>query len=207
MRNIIINLQNSDAWKIQLTTAINFISSKDSEEERVMHSKSGNIKFTPYSDANDVIEKLFKSLRSKYQDNLETSMKGSDFNFDSVQFKYYKCDKVNFKRDGSYIDSPDWIKKKKATINPKNIDDKCFQYAATVALSYEEIESHAERVSNIKPFINKYNWEGINHLSKTDDWKTFGKNNPTIALNILYTKEKKNVQHASLKLIRIVKNK
>ena len=122
-----------------------------------MHSKSGNIKFTPYSDANDVIEKLFKSLRSKYQDNLETSMKGSDFIFDSVQLKYYKCDKVNFKRDGSYIDSPDWIKKKKATINPKNIDDKWFQYAATVALNYEEIESHAERVSNIKPFINKYN--------------------------------------------------
>ena len=40
---------------------------------------------------------------------------------------------------GSYIDSPDWIKKEKVTINPKNTDDKCFQYAATVALNYEEI--------------------------------------------------------------------
>ena len=57
LRNIIINLQNSDAWKIQLTIAINFISSKDSEEERVMYSNSGNIKFTPYSDAINVIEK------------------------------------------------------------------------------------------------------------------------------------------------------
>ena len=63
LRNIIIDLQNSDALKIQLTTAINFISSKDDEEERVMHSSSDNIKFTPYSDAHDVIEKLFKSLR------------------------------------------------------------------------------------------------------------------------------------------------
>ena len=26
-----------------------------------------------------------------------------------------------------------------------------------VALNYEEIQSHPERVSNIKPFINKYN--------------------------------------------------
>ena len=41
-----------------------------------MHSSSGNIKFTPYSDAN-VIDKLCKSLRSRYQENLETSMKGS----------------------------------------------------------------------------------------------------------------------------------
>ena len=84
MRNVIIDLQNSGAWTIQLTIAINFISSKDAEEERVMHSSSSNIKFTPYSDANDVIDKLFQSLLSKYQENLETSMKGTDFIFDSV---------------------------------------------------------------------------------------------------------------------------
>ena len=117
-------------------------------------------------------------------------MRGSDFIFDSVQLLYYKCHRVNFILGGSYIDSPDWIKKKKATINLKNTDDKCFQYAATVALNYEEIESHPERVSNIKPFINKYNWKGINYPSKIDDWKSFGKNNPAIALNILYIKEK-----------------
>ena len=86
------------------------ISSKDSEEEHVMHSNSGNIKFTPYSDENDVIEKLFEPLRSRYQENLETSMKGSDFIFDSVQLMYYKCRKVNFIRGGSYTDSADWIK-------------------------------------------------------------------------------------------------
>ena len=62
-------------------------------------------------------------------------MKGSDFIFDPVQLMYYKCHKVNFRRGGSYIDCPDWIKKKKATINPKNPDDKCFQYTATVALN------------------------------------------------------------------------
>ena len=73
MRNI-INLQHADAWKIQFTIAINFISSKHAEEERVMHSSSGNIEFTPYSDAND-IDKLFKSPCSRYQENLETSMK------------------------------------------------------------------------------------------------------------------------------------
>ena len=83
MRNIIINLQNSDAWKIQLTITINFISSKDVEEEPVMHSNSCHIKFTPYIDASDVIDELFKSPCSIYQENLET-MKGSDFIFDSV---------------------------------------------------------------------------------------------------------------------------
>ena len=56
-------------------------------------------------------------------------MGGSDFIFDSFQRLYCECHKINFKRGGSYIEFPDWIKNKKATINPKNEDDKCFQYA------------------------------------------------------------------------------
>ena len=77
---------------------------------------------------------LFESLRSKYQDDLETLVRRIDFIFDSAQLMYYKCHKVNFIWGGSDIDPPDWIKNnKKATISPKNEDDKCFQYAATVA--------------------------------------------------------------------------
>ena len=102
---------------------MNFISSKDAKEERAMLSRSDNIKFTSYNDANEVIGELFESLRSTYEGNLEKSMRRSDFIFDSVQLMYYKCYKMNFKRGGSYVDSPDWIKKKK-TINPKNTDDK-----------------------------------------------------------------------------------
>ena len=121
-------------------------------------------------------------------------MRGSDFIFDSVQLMYYKCHKVNFKRGDSFIDSPDWIKKKKAAINTRNTDDKCFQYAATVALNYEEIKRNPEIVSNVKPFINKYNWKGMNYPSKTDDWKRFEKNNPTITFYILYIKKNKYFQ-------------
>ena len=59
----IINLQNSDAWKIQLTIAINFISLKDNEEEHVMHSSRDNRKFTSYSEINYFIEKLVTSFK------------------------------------------------------------------------------------------------------------------------------------------------
>ena len=62
-----------------------------------MHSRSDNIKFTSYNDADEVIDEFFKTLQSRYQRNLETQMRESDFIFDSVQLMYYKCDKVNFK--------------------------------------------------------------------------------------------------------------
>ena len=68
----------------------NFISSKDTEEERLIHSTNDNIKFTPYNDANEIIN---ESLRSRYQENLETSMRGSDFIFGSLQLVYFKCHK------------------------------------------------------------------------------------------------------------------
>ena len=99
------------------------------------------------------------------------------------------------------------MKKKKAIINPKNKEDKCFQYALTVASNYQEVKWNPERVLNIKPFINKYKWKGINHPLKIDDWKTFENNNPTIALNILYIKKKTDAQLIFQKLIRIAKDK
>ena len=76
-----------------------------------MYSTSNNIKLTSYNDVNEVVNKLFESLLSRYQDNLETLMRQRDFICDSVQLMYYKCLKISFKRSGSYIDSPDWLRK------------------------------------------------------------------------------------------------
>ena len=65
---MIIDIQNSCTWKIQLTAEINFISSKDIEVQRVMHSNSDNIKFTSYNVAKEVVNELFDSaLHLKYQ--------------------------------------------------------------------------------------------------------------------------------------------
>ena len=68
MRNIIIDLQNSDTWEIQLTITINVIFSKDSKKEHVMHSKSNNKKFTSYNDANEVVDKLLECLSNFVHD-------------------------------------------------------------------------------------------------------------------------------------------
>ena len=69
---------------------------------------------------------------SRYQVGLETQMRGSDFIFDCVNILYQKFHKISFKCGGSYIVSPNWVKKNKAKINTKNSDHKCFQYVATI---------------------------------------------------------------------------
>ena len=76
------------------------------------------------------------------------------------------------------------VKNKKATINSTNNDGKCFQYAVTVALNYEQIKKDPQRISKIKPFIEQYDWKEIDFPSHKRDWKKFKLNNKLIALNI-----------------------
>ena len=152
--------------------AINFISSKDSDETRTMHRKSNNVEIMIGSETDEIIEDLFASFLQKHQEGLEESMRGSEFVYDSVDVLYYNLNKVSLSRGGSYIDSPKWLKNKKATLNPQNKkDDKCFQYALTVALKYEKIKKDPQRVSKIKHFIDQYDW--IDFPSQSKDWKKF----------------------------------
>ena len=134
-----------------------------------MHSKSDNVEIMIGSETNEIIEELFKSLLQRYQEGLEESMTGSEFMFDSVDALYYDLNKISLSRVGSYIDSPKWLKDKKTTINPKNNDDKCFQYALTVALNYQNIKKGPQRMPKIKPFIDQYNWKEIDFPSHSKD--------------------------------------
>ena len=77
-------------------------------------------------------------------------MKGCEFVFSYVQLLYYKCYyQINLNPSGLDIEFPNWIKKKKSTINPiNNKDNKCFQDTLTVALNHEEIKKDPQRITN-----------------------------------------------------------
>ena len=71
----------------------------------------------------DVINELFNTFCKRYQEGLETKMKGSSFTFECVDLLEYHRHKISLNRGSSYIDSPEWIKDKGVTINPKNTKD------------------------------------------------------------------------------------
>ena len=119
--DMINDYKNKGEWIIQLSAEINFTSSKpDSDETRIIHTESDNLEIMIGSDTNDVIKDLFRSLLQGHQENLEEKMKSSEFDFDGVNVLYYDLNKISLDRGGSHIDSPEWTKNKKATINPKN---------------------------------------------------------------------------------------
>ena len=125
---------------------INFISSRDFIESRDMYSKSDNFEIMRGFNTNEIIRYLFNSILRRYQGSLHEPMRASEFVFDYVESLNYIFHKVDLKRSGLYIETPEWLQIKGATINCQNDDDKSFQYAITIALNYDEIENNNQRV-------------------------------------------------------------
>ena len=182
----------SNEWKIQINMHVNFISPNDTDDTRPNNAdiRSGN-------ETGDIIKRLLNSFLTNYQNEGAISRNGSNFVFESVDLLSYHIHKTSLKRGKLYIESPEWVLNKTATINPKNKDNKSFQYSITVALNHQNIENHPERISNIKLFIDQYNWESIDFPAGITDWKRFERNNKTIAPNILYIPPNTNLTYKS----------
>ena len=164
------NIRNeSNEWKIQLNMSVNFISSNDTVEIRTFFMWNDNEEIRSDNETDDIIKRLLKSFLTNYQNEETILRNGSNFVSEGVDLLSYHIHKTSLKRGKSYIKSPEWKLNKRATINPKNKDNKCFQYSITVVLNHQNIENHPERISNIKPFIDQDNWEGIDFLSGIKD--------------------------------------
>ena len=116
---MIDNHKAHSEWKIQLVMKINFISSLGTDEFREMHTKSDNIEIMSGTETSDAVNERFRTFLTRYQEGLETKMKGSSFIFDRAYSVYYHLHRISLNRAGPYIDSPEWLKGKGVTINPK----------------------------------------------------------------------------------------
>ena len=143
----LINKHKKDNWKIQLTMKIIFTPIEDFNDKRALYLKTKNVEIMMGSDTNEIVKELFESIIQKYQELMEYSTKNSGLILEGVELMNYDINKITINRGGSYIESPTWLKSKKCTINPQNKNDNnCFQYALAVALNYEKINNHPEKV-------------------------------------------------------------
>ena len=187
LKDMIDYYKSKGEWKIQITMRIIFISFIDKNQTQLMHAKSDNVEIMNGTDTSDAINNLINSFMTRYQEGLEAKMKGSSYTFERIDLLEYHLHKISLNRGSSYTDSPKWLKNKKVTINRKNTNDNnCFQYAITALLNHQNINHNPERISEIKAFINNYNWRDIEFPSHSKDWRKIEFNNKAIALNILY---------------------
>ena len=120
----------------------NFISDKDFKDTRTIYTASKLVEIYMGSGTENYIDMLFNTILERIQKSIETpNERGSGFSHESVALLYYYFQKIDTRRGESYMISPDWIVRKKATINPKNEkDSKCFQWSITSGLNYNKIK-------------------------------------------------------------------
>ena len=114
------------------------------------------------SDTENAIETLFNTILERIRKAIGTSNeRGTKFTREIVVLYYY-FQKIDIRRGESYMVSPDWIARKKATIDPKNDkDNECFKWSIIAGLNYNKIkEKELEKIEKFKRLIQ------IFHLTK-----------------------------------------
>ena len=89
--------------------------------------KKDSISIMSDIESDDAIYELFNSFRRRYQEGLETKTKGSSFTFERIDLLEYHLHKISLNRASLHINSPEWIKSKGVTINPKNTKENTTQ--------------------------------------------------------------------------------
>ena len=128
------------------------------------------------NETDDIVKRLIISFLNNYRKEELILRNGSNFVFESVDILSYHIHKTSLKRGNSYIKSPYSVASKKATINPKYVDDRCFEYSIVVALRHKEIRNHQEKIQGSHHlFSSNYNWQGIDSPAGIKEWKRLKK--------------------------------
>ena len=143
--------------------------------------------FFDASDINDLIERMLAYIKAQTKN---PKFPESGFTLDKILHLYINIHRLVLTRGSSCIELPKWIKSKKTVINPQSKDEKCFKWVTIAALHHEEIKNNLERISLLRPYENQHNWKGLEFPVSIKKIDKFEKNNPDIAVNVLFSKKK-----------------
>ena len=91
---------------------------------------------------------------------------GSGNSFEYVKSMNVSIAKYKPFKGGSYLELDAYLNNKKCLINIKNEDDMCLKYCVLLHINLKIINKNRDRVLKYKPFLNSFNWTGIQFPSK-----------------------------------------
>ena len=188
------NEKDNKCFQWSIISRLNYYKIKEKELKKILKFKRVDTDFSSY---NRELEEFEQSITSILLNILFVSCNSEEIKL-AYKSNYNKRKNqvillmINDEANNCYnfavknlseLNSLGWLRgKKEAIIN----GDNDFQNALDDALNYQTIETHPERISKLKPYINNYNWEGIDFPAGPKEWKKFERNNKTIELNILF---------------------
>ena len=148
-----------------------------------------NILITEFFEGSDIdglIQRMFTHIKTQVENS---RMSESGFMLDQIMYLPINCHKLELTRGSCNIKLPEWIARKKADINLKKNDEKCFTWVVLAALHQEEIAKDAQHISKLQHYEDQYNWNAIKFPLAIQKIGKFEKKNPGIAVNVLFNKK------------------
>ena len=155
MIELLIKETTNKAVRSQAITWIRFV--KDGVEMVDLAFNSRMMPVYKLNDKNEIVTAMIEHMAQQIEN---PSLRKSKFVFDRVIHMDIDFHRLNLTRGSSYIPLPDWLTKKKAIINPRNLDMECFKWAVIAAMKWEEIDRDCQRVSKLRHYENDFDWDG-----------------------------------------------
>ena len=162
----------------QTTTWLRFI--KDDEYV----DKAFSSRMTPDYMLSEIDSILQDMISHMVQQVDNPKLRDSKFTFDRILYADINCHRLMLTRGSNCIKLPDWLTRKKAIINPQNLDNKCFKWAVIAGLKWEEIDCHPERISKLRQYEHEYDRNEITYPVSTKNISKFETRNG-IGVNLL----------------------
>ena len=174
------DLPKPNHYKVQLILWTEWF--KDNNKiEKIINSRM----VTVYQNTNLVYNTLVHSVLNMLE---VLNFPRSGFSLKKVLYMDVDFHKIHLVRGGSYVELDKWIADKKAIINTKNDDNKCFKWAVIVAVHKPD---HPERMSSLKKYENKFDWSGLTFPMDINKIDLF-ENRNDYGVNVIYVDDKKS---------------
>ena len=192
-------------WKkpVKLTTALD---PEDLEDAQDIGGNPGDNHIRIEMPFNSLMAEFFEGsdingLRQRMLAHIKTQIENpcmpeSGFTLDQIMHLNINFYKLALTRGSSYMKLPPWVASKKAVINPKNKDEKSFKWAVIAALHHEDNKKDPQRIPMLKHYEDQYNWNDLEFPLAIQKIGKFEKNNPEIAVNVLFSSKKEKIYTA-----------
>ncbi|XP_057305351.1 uncharacterized protein LOC130642280 [Hydractinia symbiolongicarpus] len=151
------------------------------EVDKVFHNNMASI--FQGTNVDEVIDTKFAQIKTHVENPALPKNGFSIGRINNIDIDFLK---LKLTRGSSYIETPGWMSMKKTIINPINNDEEFFKYAIIAAIHQEEIGTNHQRISKLRPYVDQYNWQGIEFPTSIKDITKFERNNPDIAVNVFF---------------------
>ena len=172
-------LEKHKGMKLNATVKISVVNIYDEMQDVIVRTRSYTI-----IDSDELQEALNNMRNDIGARILDMALYQSGLMVVEVKEIHMMYNKYNPTRAGKHINLPKWISLKKACINIKNKDEKCFKYA--IQCGYHKIfeKSHSENFYRYKKIEDCLNFDGVTFPANNNDIDKFEELNHNVSVNV-----------------------